>query len=205
MDKLTLFSKVICAVTALVFSLAAASAIAQEPVEADKLYDQHCASCHGQDGRGSIGIPDLTNGVWQYGGTSQQITTSILNGRSGLMPGLGIPLGNEGVDQVVTFVLSLSNRTTASSEELAAGRQLFVVYCASCHGQNGKGTETIGAPDLTDNIWTHGDAEADIRDVITNGRSALMPPFAAVLDEATAVALTAYLLEMGTPSVELAP
>ncbi|MGI9260796.1 MAG: c-type cytochrome [Woeseiaceae bacterium] len=229
MDKLPLFRTVFFVVMTLAVSGASVAVAvgeesaaddpsAQESIRAAELFAQHCASCHGQDGRGRIGIPDLTDGAWRYGGTAQQIAESILNGRSGLMPGLGIPLGEEGVDQVVAYVLSLSNRSTATPEQVTAGRQQFNIYCASCHGQTGEGTITIGAPDLTDDIWIHGDTEAEIRDVIQNGRSAVMPAYATVLDNNSVVTMTAYLLEienkqpkrstgtqseMGAPSIEL--
>lgn len=168
----------------------------QESGEAEELFSKNCASCHGQDGRGSIGVPDLTNGVWQYGGSPRQIMESILNGRSGLMPGLGIPLGEEGTDQVVAYVLSLSGRSTANTEAHSAGRQQFEIYCASCHGLDGAGTKAIGAPNLTDDIWIHGADSSTIRDVIRNGRYAVMPSHAATLDGNSIVALTVYLLEM---------
>jgi cytochrome c oxidase cbb3-type subunit 3 len=161
-----------------------------------ELFAQNCASCHGEDGRGAKGIPDLTNGVWQYGGSPQHIAQSIIVGRSGLMPGFGIPLGEEGLDQVVSYVLNLSVPSEAGHQELAAGREQFEVYCVSCHGLAGTGTQTIGAPDLSDEFWIHGSDKADIRDVIQNGRSAEMPAHAANLDEESVIELTVYLLEL---------
>jgi cytochrome c oxidase cbb3-type subunit 3 len=49
------------------------------------------------------------------------------------------------------------------------------MFCASCHGDNGTGTSTIGAPDLTDSYWVHGGNIDEIRSVIRDGRAANMP------------------------------
>lgn len=47
-----------------------------------------CAACHGQDGTGNqaLGAPDLTNNVWAWGGSFENILTTIRDGRQGNMP-----------------------------------------------------------------------------------------------------------------------
>jgi len=47
-----------------------------------------CAECHAADGYGykPFGGPDLTDAVWLYGGTPQQIRASIADGRLGVCP-----------------------------------------------------------------------------------------------------------------------
>jgi len=51
-------------------------------------FDTVCAACHGTDGRGNpvLGAPNLTDGVWLYGGSFAQVAESIRNGRGGVMP-----------------------------------------------------------------------------------------------------------------------
>src|SRR5206468_2525607 len=56
------------------------------------LYRRHCASCHGQDGRGSTGresrleIPDFTRSAWQEQRSDPELLVSILDGKGTGMP-----------------------------------------------------------------------------------------------------------------------
>jgi cbb3-type cytochrome c oxidase subunit III len=65
------------------------------------------------------------------------------------------------------------NPVAATSESIAAGRQIFQRYCATCHGinaQGGSGSDiSPPAPDLTDNEWKHGSTDGEIFYVIKNG------------------------------------
>ena len=56
--------------------------------EAVTLFTDNCASCHGEAGKGLIvvGAPNLTDAVWQYGGSTDAIRATLRNGRHGLMP-----------------------------------------------------------------------------------------------------------------------
>jgi cytochrome c oxidase cbb3-type subunit III len=52
------------------------------------LFKEQCASCHGDDGKGKVdlGAPNLTDGIWLYGGSKEAIVESIRTGRGGAMP-----------------------------------------------------------------------------------------------------------------------
>lgn len=57
--------------------------------EAGKLvFEENCAACHGDDGRGGyeIGAPDLGDESWIYGGDREDIYHSVYYGRQGVMP-----------------------------------------------------------------------------------------------------------------------
>ena len=56
--------------------------------EAVTLFTENCASCHGEAGKGliEVGAPNLTDAVWQYGGSTDAIRATLRNGRQGLMP-----------------------------------------------------------------------------------------------------------------------
>ena len=136
------------------------------------LFATNCINCHGSDGRGAPGFPNLTDGDWLYGGTPENIVQSITSGREGVMPPLGA-LGPDAVDNEVAYVLSLSGRT-APADKVAAGKAGFVI-CAACHGPDGKGLQTVGAPNLTDDIWLYGGSAATIRKTIMEGRHGKMP------------------------------
>lgn len=137
------------------------------------LFATNCINCHGSDARGGPGFPDLTDNDWLHGGEPQDIVQSITDGREGVMPPLGSVLGDQGVDEVVAYVLSLSGRP-AAADKVAAGKARFML-CAACHGPDGKGNQTIGAPNLTANIWLYGGSAAAIRKTIMDGRTGKMP------------------------------
>jgi len=158
-----------------------------------EVFQQHCADCHGAQGQGATGIPNLVDNVWQYGGALEDIERSVTYGRQSIMPAFGAPLGAEGLNQVVGYVQSLGGPVDASAEDLAAGETLFMMFCGSCHGEQGTGTAALGAPDLTDDVWLYGGDTATLREVISNGRSNEMPGFADVLSAAATAELARYL------------
>jgi len=49
-----------------------------------RLFANNCAICHGADGGGQYGFPNLTDKDWLYGGLPEQIKTSITQGSSAL-------------------------------------------------------------------------------------------------------------------------
>lgn len=53
-----------------------------------QIYSEQCAACHGETGKGNteLGSPNLTDRIWLYGGSKQEITESIQTGRGGMMP-----------------------------------------------------------------------------------------------------------------------
>lgn len=141
----------------------------------ERLFMNNCSQCHGSDAHGSRGFPNLTDNDWLYGGAPETIKETITNGRHGMMPPMAAAIGGtaDDVKNVANYVLSLSN-STHDAARAALGKEKFVA-CAACHGPEGKGNQTIGAPNLTDNIWLHGAGEAAIMDRINNGKSNQMP------------------------------
>ncbi len=137
------------------------------------LFLNNCTACHGSDARGAVGFPNLTDADWLYGGTPDHIVETITHGRQGVMPPLGPVLGDAGVQEVVSYVLSLSGRP-APADQVAAGQARFVL-CAACHGPDGRGNQDVGAPNLSDDIWLYGGSRAAITKSVTEGRSGKMP------------------------------
>lgn len=70
-------------------------------------------------------------------------------------------------------------------DALALGRSLFASYCTTCHGSDARGGP--GYPNLTDDNWQWGSTEQDIINTITNGRIAVMTPWAPMLGSEQAV------------------
>lgn len=170
-------------------------ALAQNPEArgiGQRLYLNNCAVCHGSDARGARGFPNLADDAWLYGSEPQNVKTSILNGRRGVMPA-GMVSG-EGVDQVVAYVLSLSGRDSGASEETLAQGEAKYAACAGCHGPEGKGNTALGAPDLTDDVWLYGGSPGAIRKSIVEGRQGVMPAFQDTLGEDKVHVVTGYIL-----------
>ena len=67
-------------------------------------------------------------------------------------------------------------------EALAVGQKLFLNNCAQCHASDGGGSR--GFPSLTDRDWLWGGDAASIKTTIAEGRTGVMPSFAAPLGEA---------------------
>lgn len=163
----------------------------------DRLFMNNCAQCHGSDARGSRGFPNLADAHWNWGGTPEHIAQTIAEGRTGMMPPMAAAVGGaEEVRAVAQYVLGLSGGKHDSA--LAAqGKEKFVV-CAACHGEAGKGNPMLGAPDLTDGVFTHGaDTEAHIVEMIDKGKTAQMPAWKHKFSPEQLRVLTAYVWGLG--------
>jgi len=158
-----------------------------------RLFIDNCAACHQRDARGNhlLGAPNLVDGDWTWGGDDASITTSILEGRQGLMPPLGT-LGADTVTDIAHYVLSLSG-APHDSARATAGEAGFAL-CSACHGSDGKGNPIMGAPNLTDSIWTWSNGDlAAIERVITNGLHGVMPAWKARLNQDDTRVIIAWL------------
>jgi len=190
----------------------ASAAVAQEPVFArfremdgnaliadaeareigGRLFANNCAMCHGSDGRGAKGFPNLADNDWLWGDSYDTVLTSINKGRVGAMPPMGAALGEDGVREVVAYVQQLSGQK-ADAEMAAAGQVRFQMICMACHGMDGTGNQALGAPDLTNGIWLYGGNPADIEATVVNGRNGNMPAHENFLNEDRRRLLAAYV------------
>lgn len=157
----------------------------------------HCSQCHGSDGRGGKGYPNLTLGpaAWLGPLTAEHIVQTISQGRQGVMPAMGAAIGSEAaISDLAHYVLSLSG---SSHNEIKAfsGKQKFSA-CSGCHGADGKGNKALGAPNLADNHWLHGWGEAAIVNIIKNGKTNVMPAQSAWLSPEQIHVVSAYVLSL---------
>jgi cytochrome c oxidase cbb3-type subunit 3 len=171
------------------------------------VFGDNCAACHGSGAAGSKGFPNLNDDDWLWGGTLEQILQTLQYGaRSGhpeAHEGQMLAFGQTGTltkDEIVTvanYVRSLSGLPTRTGADLNAGEKIFAENCVACHGDNAKGNQELGAPNLTDKIWLYGSDEATIIDTITNGRAGVMPAWSGRLDTATIKAMAVYVHTLG--------
>lgn len=166
------------------------------------VFANNCAACHGTDARGAKGYPNLVDGDWLYGGEPDTVLASVLHGRHGLMPPMIATLPGTGIDEVSNYVLGLSG-LGHDRRLAAAGKPRFEAICGACHGIDGKGSHALGAPNLTDDIWLHGNADlTSIRDAISYGRRGVMPPWGPIIGEDRARLAVAWLLAQGVANAE---
>lgn len=166
-----------------------------------------CAQCHGSGAAGNVGYPNLLDNDWLWGGTIDDIHTTILHGirnttdpdaRYSEMPKFGADglLEPAQIDQVVQYVLQISGQDHDAA--LASeGATVFADNCVACHGEDGKGDRMQGAPNLTDAIWLYGGTQAAITETVTNARFGVMPSWQDRLSEADIRAVAAWVHSRG--------
>ena len=72
------------------------------------------------------------------------------------------------------FTAMSTEEVAKDSQAMAIGERLFMNNCAQCHGSDARGSKSF--PNLTDKDWLHGGAPENIKQTITEGRMAMMPP-----------------------------
>jgi len=97
-------------VSAYVLSLSGGAVPAEADLAAgEEIWTINCVACHGDDGKGiaDLGAPNLTDAIWLYGGTYDEIVSQIHNPKHGVMPSWGGRLEPEVVKMVTIYVHSL--------------------------------------------------------------------------------------------------
>ena len=74
-----------------------------------QLFEQNCAVCHGPAGKGTraVGAPNLSDAIWLYGGTRQDVIAQVTNPRMGTMPAWGRRLDPVTIKMLAAYVHSL--------------------------------------------------------------------------------------------------
>lgn len=173
-----------------------------------RIFSTNCAVCHGSDAKGNYGFPNLTDNDWIYGGSPEVIELTIADGRRSTPETMGVTMpaweaiiGNDGIDQVTAYLLTLSGRD-ADKAKAEKGQAIFVANCAACHGADAKGNQAMGAPNLSDDIWLYGGTPEQIQHTIRVGRAGVMPAHKDLLgkDRVHLVAAYIYNLSQQTPN-----
>jgi cytochrome c oxidase cbb3-type subunit 3 len=188
------------------------------------VFRAHCAACHGNDGKGdrALGAPDLTDRDWLYGsGRISEIAQTIRYGiRSGDprghaladMPAFAqpkpyakedlLPLSPDDVRDVTAWLLQLEGRP-APADAAERGNRIYHTRgaCWDCHGQDAKGDDSIGSPNLTDHVWLYGGGSPDeIFRSIADGHAGRCPAWAGRLSAAEILEAATYVWSQGGAS-----
>jgi cytochrome c oxidase cbb3-type subunit 3 len=174
------------------------------------VFGDYCATCHGAGGGGAPGYPVLADNVWIRGGTLSDIEHTITVGvrsdhprtRLSQMPQFGRDglLTAQQIGDVAEHVIAISAARARLAPNAAAAARGALVYqeqCAICHGVDGGGDRTQGAPSLKDDLWLYGGSRAEIRRQIELGRGGVMPAWETRFEPAVRRALAVYVFEMG--------
>ena len=166
-----------------------------------------CAQCHGSGAAGAKGYPNLLDDDWLWGGTIEDIHTTITHGirnadddeaRFSQMPAFGKDelLDAGQIDAVVNYVMSLSG-DPVDAAKVADGQVVYADNCAACHAEDGTGDIFQGAPNLTDAIWLYGGDYDTLHETVTNARFGVMPNWNSRLSEAEIRAVASYVHSLG--------
>lgn len=170
-------------------------------------FGNNCSTCHGAGAQGFVGYPNLNDDVWLWGGTYDDIRTTIRFGirgehadtRFSQMPSFGRDglLTRSQIGDVADYVLSLSSESTAPADAIARGSATFASQCVSCHMADATGDRAQGAPSLVDQDWLYGGTRDQITATIYRGPFGVMPTWEGRLNDTTIDALAAYIYLRG--------
>ncbi|MEK7811713.1 MAG: c-type cytochrome, partial [Pseudomonadota bacterium] len=166
------------------------------------LFGDNCAACHGTNGVGThdkqgLFAPVLNDDDWLFGGKIDDIHTTIVGGRQGMMMAHKDMLSEAEVDTLANAVAEGKPTSTPLFTEKG---------CVACHGADGKGMQAMGSANLTDSVWRFDSSVEGIKYTIKNGvnagtpetRVAVMPAFkGAKLSDAEIKKLAVYVYKFG--------
>jgi len=173
------------------------------------LFTDNCAVCHGTEGRGGPGFPNLAAGSWLWGGSPEAIAETIRLGINGTAKDTRaaqmMAFGRDGILQreqvlaVASYVRSLSGQKLDEAEQarVPSGKEVFASNCVACHGENAKGQHDLGAPDLTDANWIYGGDLQSVVNSIHGGRQGHMPTWEGRLSPTEIKLLALYVGTLG--------
>lgn len=170
------------------------------------LFGDNCAMCHGREATGGPGFPSLVRGTPLWGDTpeafAETIRVGINSGHPDSRVSQMLAFGRDGIltlqqiDALVAYVRGLSHQGQTTGKPSDEGSQLFAANCVACHGDDGKGNRSLGAPDLTDATWIYGGDGASLRQSIWHGRQGQMPSWEGRLSAWERKLLAIYLVDL---------
>lgn len=167
-------------------------------------FGDNCAPCHGSGATGGPGYPSLQDDDWLWGGKLADIYQTLRFGirsghkdtRDSVMPNFGKDgvLKKEEIAAVADYVVSFSDPSVKGTD---AGKKIFVDNCAVCHGEDAKGNQELGAPNLADKIWLYGAGKDKVIAQVTEAKHGVMPAWEGRLDPITIKSLAVYVHSLG--------
>jgi cytochrome c oxidase cbb3-type subunit 3 len=156
----------------------------------DALYSQNCAGCHGAEGRGGAAIA-LANPVYLAIADDGGLRTVVASGVHGTsMPAFADSAGGMLTDKQIDVItngirsrwsqrgiLDAANppsHAANSAGDAVRGALVYKTYCASCHGQGGRGGAKGSS--ITDDSFLALVSDQGLRTIVITGRPELGAP-----------------------------
>lgn len=172
------------------------------------VFRNNCTVCHGSGGAGGPGYPALVDDDWMWGGKLADIYNTIRVGvrsthadtQQNAMPAWGKDgmLTAAEIEEVVEYVGKMNEgEEAAKTPAYEKGKAVYAANCAVCHGDNGEGGVSAGAPRLNDAIWLYGGDHASLMETVTNARAGIMPTWEGRLSDSNIKELAVYVHSLG--------
>ena len=84
-----------------------------------EIFEKNCTSCHGTDAKGlkEFGAPNLTDAIWLYGGSYEDVYNTVYHAHRGQMPAWKTRLDPNTIKQLAVYVHQLGGGVTADETE----------------------------------------------------------------------------------------
>jgi mono/diheme cytochrome c family protein len=193
---------------------AASEEFRQEAVHrGEGLYDEHCASCHGDEGQGIANVGSVLNSRnFLESRDDEAIGAAIRHGLPNTMMAAyardeGGPLRDNQIEDLVAFIRSWEETAPVlpTPTPVIEAASLYAQYCAGCHGPEGEGTDAIGLVLNSKGFLSRTD-DALLYQLTAQGRPEQgMPAFAGELSSAEINALVDFIRgwEATAPEVQM--
>jgi cytochrome c oxidase cbb3-type subunit III len=119
------------------------------PADGSALFTRHCAACHGSRGEGGVGVP-LSLPSFIDSVDDPYLKKTIRYGRSGRVMPAFKQLKDAEIDAIVTHMRTWTGHRPRSFSTKRVkgdnkhGQELYLKYCAACHGDHGQGGRGTG-------------------------------------------------------------
>jgi cbb3-type cytochrome c oxidase subunit III len=171
-----------------------------------KLFQTHCAACHGADGSGTLvrakvpAIPDFTSRAWQVSQTDLEIINRIEFGDMPQMPTFRYLLTRDQILALAAYIRTIAGAPAAPAPAPVTANmppeQIFRGYCLACHNVDGRGGIVRVAmpdiPDFTSAPWQASKKDAELSQAILTGGK-FMPPMKDKLSPADAEKMVRFV------------
>jgi len=176
-----------------------------QPLSGQASYAENCAPCHGAtgggDGPSASGLSVPPTALADNEKIAVRSFAELFDiTKNGNMQRMMPPWGGRLTDQEIWNTVGYAWSLHTSREEVDQGQAVYGAQCASCHGPDGQGVASAGAPDLADFSITSQTSQAQWAESLARGKGT-MPAFAGKLSDAEQRAVLTYVrsLSLGGP------